>query len=385
MRLGSSMRTSYRSYYSSYSSYGPLDTRKPQEEPNIFENIKNYYEYTIPIDFEGWKFIQIPLIDEDNDGHPDGFTAVGEKKNLSITNIGGILLGLKNDTNRELSGEVWVNEIHLAEPLVRSGWARRGNFSVGLANLLNIRGGYANQDKEFENSAGQTGRRSMMSRGYSTSTYDANIDTELRIFQWLPIRYSIRSQESESESRRGVISAYQSGKSKTRNHSLGIQFNLRRFPKLSFDYDKQKFWNERRGDELSGLYSTSFSYGIGNKFTIDTDYQHENVTSDPSTADPNATSSGSSYYSSYYRRGDSIIDSGSISLRINPVATFSLNPTYDIRRELEKRDSVRSSGFSNFGAQPQMPQTQKEKSSKKKLPVWHHKTTPMTNGAVSPR
>jgi len=361
MRLGSSMRTGYSSYYS-YSRYDPFETQKPEEEPNIFENIKDYYEYTTVIDFDGWKLMEISLEDSDSDGHPDGFTVVGEGNSLSITNIGGILLGLKNDANRELSGEVWVNEIHLADPLIRTGWARRGDVSIGLANFLNIRGGYANQDKAFENSAGQTGRRSMMSRGYSTSTYDANINAELRMFQWLPITYSVRSQESESESRRGVISSYQSGKSKTNNRSLGVRFNLNRFPQISFDYDKQNFWNERRGTELSDLYSTSFGYAIGNKFTIDTDYQHEYVTSDSSTADPNATASSSGYYSSYYSRsGDEIVDSGSISLRINPVATFSLNPIYDVRRELERRQSSASSGYStNVFGQPQTTQTEEK-------------------------
>jgi len=361
MRLGSSMRTGYSSYYS-YSSYDPFETQKPKEETNIFENIKDYYEYTKVIDFDGWKLIELSLEDKDHDGHPDGFKIVGDGKNLSITNIGGVLLALKNDAKQELSGEVWVNEIHLADPLIRIGWARRGDVSIGLANFLNIRGGYANQDKEFENSAGQTGRTSMMSQGYSTSTYDANIDADLRIFQWLPITYSIRSQESESESRLGTISTYQSGKSKTQNRSLGVRFNLKSFPQLSFDYDKQNFWNERRGTELSDLYSTSFGYGIGNKFTIDTDYQHENVTSDPSTADPNASTSGGSYYSSYYSRsGDEIIDSGSISLRINPVATFSLNPIYDVRRELQRRQTTSSSGYSTiFGQQPQTTQDEEK-------------------------
>ena len=339
MRLGSSMRTGYRSY-SSYRSYGPFDTQQPEEEPNIFENIKDYYEYTTVIDFDGWKLIEIPLTDEDGDNQPDGLVPVSDDFNkLSITNIGGVLLGLKNETNRELSGEVWVNEIHLADPLIRTGWARRGNFSAGLGRFFNLRGGYSDQDKDFENTAGQTSRRNMMSRGYSTSTYDANIDAQLRIFQWLPISYSIRKQESETESRYGTISTYNSGRSRTRNRSLGVQFNLRRFPQLSFDYDKQNFWNERRGDELSDLYSGSFNYDLGSKFSIDTEYQHESVTTDPSTADPTATSS--SYYSSY-SRGDEIIDSGSISLRITPIASLSLNPIYDVRRELEKRETTSS-------------------------------------------
>ena len=63
------------------------------------------------------------------DGHPDGFTVRGRNSTrLSIKNIGGILLGIRNDTEREISGDIWVNEIHLGDPLVRAGWARRWQY-----------------------------------------------------------------------------------------------------------------------------------------------------------------------------------------------------------------------------------------------------------------
>ena len=76
------------------------------------------------------------------DGHPDGFTVRGRNSpQLSIKNIGGILLGIRNDTGREMSGDIWVNEIHLGDPLVRAGWARRGNMSMSLGNIVKLRGG----------------------------------------------------------------------------------------------------------------------------------------------------------------------------------------------------------------------------------------------------
>ena len=63
------------------------------------------------------------------DGHPDGFAIRGRNSTqLSIKNIGGILLGIRNDTEREISGEIWVNEIHLGDPLVRAGWGAAGQY-----------------------------------------------------------------------------------------------------------------------------------------------------------------------------------------------------------------------------------------------------------------
>lgn len=398
MRLAPSIRTGYRSYY--YSSDPFADPRSRQEQDfNVFENLTDFYEYTREIDFEGWKLIEIdlndgkanespdvqpttpstPLLpeqqsqpppdlqntnsltqqpnDDKPDGHPDGFVIRGTNSTqLSIKNIGGILLGIRNETDREIGGEIWVNDIHLSDPLVRSGWARRGNVSISLGSLVRVRGGYSNQDKDFESSAGETGRQRRFDLGYSTTNNDFNIDTDIMLFPWLPIRYSVSDQESETESRQGSFSSFQSGKSKTENKDLSVQFNLVPFPALGAAYNRQNFWNERQGTQISDLYTSTFRYALGSKLSLDLQYRHEDVEADPSTA--TSTASGGSYSSygygygyGYGRNQDEKVDSGSISINISPVASFSLNPTYDIRRTLERRDERQSDfgGYSQFG------------------------------------
>ena len=49
------MRTGYRSSYY-YSSNDPFSDPMDQQEDdvNVFENLKDFYEYTRIIDFEGW-------------------------------------------------------------------------------------------------------------------------------------------------------------------------------------------------------------------------------------------------------------------------------------------------------------------------------------------
>ena len=65
MRLASTgIRSSYRSSYY-YSSNDPFsDPLKDTDEVNVFENLTDYYEFTLPIDFEGWKLVEISLTDE---------------------------------------------------------------------------------------------------------------------------------------------------------------------------------------------------------------------------------------------------------------------------------------------------------------------------------
>ena len=395
LQLAPNVRTGYRSSF--YSSDPFLNQPEQEEDINIFENLTDYYEYTIPIDFDGWKLIEINLKDEvaneypdrvqnlesgtgviqdltttipvGPDGHPDGFRVRGtgtsaSRAQLSIKNIGGILLGIRNETDREVSGEVWVNEIHLGDPLVRSGWARRGNMSVSLGRILNLRGGYASQDKDFESGAGEIGRQRLSSRGYSTTNNDYNLDADVTIFRWLPIRYSIREQESETEALRGNYSSYQSGKSETRNRDMSVQFNRNPFPNLGFSYNFQDFWNERQGTQISHLYTGSLRYDLGQKLGFNVQYRHEDIIAKPEEATDTSASSSSFYSYGYGRNRDEKTDSGSISLNINPISAFSLNPSYDVRRTLERRDPNRTrSSFSsiNFPTQTNVSDSNAEK------------------------
>ena len=177
---------------------------------------------------------------------------------LSIKNIGGILLGIRNDTGREISGEIWVNEIHLGDPLVRAGWARRGDMSVSLGRIVKVRGGYASQDKDFESGAGEVGRQRLSSRGYSTTNDDFNIDADITLFPWLPIRYGIRRPEHRNRKSARCYSSFQSGKSEIRTRDFSVQFNQNPYPNLGFAYNYQDFWNERQGTQISHLYTGKF-------------------------------------------------------------------------------------------------------------------------------
>ena len=387
LQLAPTVRTGYRSSF--YSSDPFVNQTEQEEDINVFENLTDYYEYTVPIDFEGWKLIEIDLRDlrrndypdvaetqnpepqarnemegdstqtniihetdltdpqgtiEEPDGQPDGFTIRGKNSmQLSIKNIGGILLGIRNDTGGEISGEIWVNEIHLGDPLVRAGWARRGNMSVALGRIVKLRGGYASQDKDFESGAGEVGRQRLSSRGYSTTNNDFNIDADVTLFPWLPIRYGIRQQDTETESQRGSYSSFQSGKSEIRTRDISVQFIQNPYPNLGFAYNYQDFWNERQGTQISHLYTGSFRYELGSKLGVNAQYRHEDILAKPETATETASTSTSYYSYGYGRNRDEKTDSGTITFNINPTSIFSLNPSYDVRRTLERREDSNAS------------------------------------------
>ena len=410
LQLAPTVRTGYRSSF--YSSDPFVDQTQQEEDINVFENLTDYYEYTVPIDFEGWQLIEIDLRDlrrndypdvnrdqpsgVDNqqgvtptvgthsgletpptpppvesaedvpDGQPDGFTIRGTNSTrLSIKNIGGILLGIRNDTGREISGEIWVNEIHLGDPLVRAGWARRGNMSVSLGRIVKLRGGYASQDKDFESGAGEVGRQRLSSRGYSTTNNDFNIDADVTLFPWLPIRYGIRQQDTETESQRGSYSSFQSGKSEIRTRDISVQFIQNPYPNLGFAYNYQDFWNERQGTQISHLYTGSFRYELGSKLGVNAQYRHEDILAKPETATETSSGTSTSFYSyGYGRNRDEKTDSGTITFNINPTSIFSLNPSYDVRRTLERREdqAPRSAFAGNITTEPETPVSEEDES-----------------------
>ena len=394
LQLAPTVRTGYRS---SFYSSDPFINQTEEEKVNILENLTDYYEYTVPIDFEGWKLIEIDLRDQrrnvypdvavsqeqfvetesdtqppatdnqqlttDNanapDGQPDGFIVRGRNSTrLSIKNIGGILLGIRNDTGGEISGEIWVNEIHLGDPLVRAGWARRGDMSLSLGRIAKLRGGYASQDKDFESGAGEVGRQRLSSRGYSTTNDDFNIDADITLFPWLPIRYGVRRQNTETESQRGSYSSFQSGKSEIRTRDFSVQFNQNPYPNLGFAYNYQDFWNERQGTQISHLYTGSFRYELGSKLGVNAQYRHEDLLAKPETATDVSATSTSRYSYGYGRNRDEKTDSGTITFNISPTNIFSLSPSYDIRRTLERREEQnQSTSFvSNVATDPEIPE-----------------------------
>ena len=372
LQLAPTVRTGYRS---SFYSSDPFVDQIEEEDINVFENVTDYYEYTVLIDFEGWRLIEIDLRDlrrnaypdleatntsgpessgetdtaaatdstDDAapDGQPDGFTIRGNNSaQLSIKNIGGILLGIRNDTGVEISGEIWVNEIHLGDPLVRAGWARRADMSLSLGRIAKLRGGYASQDKDFESGAGEFGRQRLSSRGYSTTNNDFNIDADITLFPWLPIRYGIRQQNTETETQSGSYSSFQSGKSEIRTRDISVQFIQNPYPTVGFAYNYQDYWNESQGTQISHLYTGSFRYELGSKLGMNAQYRHEDILAQPETATQNTSTSTSFYGYGYGRNRDEKTDSGTITLNINPTNIFSLSPSYDVSRTLERREDT---------------------------------------------
>ena len=60
------------------------------------------------------------------------------KGNPSLGSVRSVMLGIKNASGRDLSGEFWFNELRVAELENRGGWAAVGSLDANASELMNI-------------------------------------------------------------------------------------------------------------------------------------------------------------------------------------------------------------------------------------------------------
>ena len=138
-----------------------------------------------------------------------------------------------------------------------------------------------------------------------------------------------------------AIPLFKVERGETLNRDVSVQIQPKSVSKPRIRLQLSGFLNERRGTQISHLYTGNFRYNIGSKLGFNVQYRHEDILAKPETA-TDTTATSTSYYSyGYGRNRDEKTDSGSITLDISPINAFSLNPSYDIRRTLERRDPNR--------------------------------------------
>lgn len=75
---------------------------------------------------------------EGSNGGPENEMRIGIKGSPSFGSVRTIMLGVKNNTDNSLCGEVWFNELRLSELDNEGGWAAIASMDVNLADFANV-------------------------------------------------------------------------------------------------------------------------------------------------------------------------------------------------------------------------------------------------------
>jgi cell surface protein SprA len=118
--------------------------------------------------------------------------------NPSLSEINVIMIGVRNNTRVERSGEIWINELRLTDFDEEGGWAAQGNLNVALSDLATITMSGRKETSGF----GSLDQSLMERRSDDYHTYNIAASIELGKFipekakVSLPLYYSYSNQTS---------------------------------------------------------------------------------------------------------------------------------------------------------------------------------------------
>ena len=226
----------------------------------------NYFKAEIPMDTANtaWRLITIKQEDLTGDNVPDVWVngsnynvTVSSKGSPSLQQVSQIITGVAAADGAQHSGTVYLNEIHLAKPLVRVGNARKVEGSFEIPGWVNFGGKHRFVDRNFQ----------------TPVTVIANQDNEqqsgyfnLTRIPFLPLGVTASRQTTITPNAfvtggNNLVNSMQQGRVKKFDGSASGSLNVRVLPKLGFNYTKgiTDYQTLSRKDNKD-IYAANFAY-----------------------------------------------------------------------------------------------------------------------------
>ncbi len=227
---------------------------------------QNFFEVRVPLKFSGWKKIRVHQNDPGN-GVMNSWSAdspatiVVSSGNPSLQQVGEIVAGVYGGPGiTKTQGAVFLNEIHLAEPVVR----------VGQAHKLQA-------DVEYQGWGTFGFKQKAIDRNFQTPTSvvsnqdkrDDNAYLNLTRLNWMPLSMTVSRSVTDTPSTvntgdlSNVVNILQQGKvvAWTGNAQANIAYGA--LPRLNFGYIRNRIDYDllTRQDDRQN-YTGTFQYGI---------------------------------------------------------------------------------------------------------------------------
>ena len=300
----------------------------------------NYQKVSVSLNsFTGWRLITLKQEDINGDNIPDVWSenesnydiSVSSKGLLSLQQVPMISVGIETADSNTYSGTVYINEIHLAVPLKKTGTAKKieGNFDI--PGWMSFGGKHRLVDKNF-----QTPVSAISNQDNELNTGYLNF-TKLRFF---PINVNVSNQITDTPNtlitgNNNLVNSLQQGKVKKQNTSASGNFNLGKLPQIGLNYSRNKTEYDlaKRHDE-NNAYSGSLNYSAPFNFFIIPRTVVLNYGINETQVNYNAAKL--SDLSNLYNT-DEVSRNYGAKLTFIPWKGSSFNPSYDLKKVKEDR------------------------------------------------
>jgi hypothetical protein len=245
-------------------------------------NDTNFFEVQVPLSFTGWRKIALQQTDSNNDNIMDGWktdvpgAVVVSSGNASLQQVAQITAGVRKTAGAtETRGRIYLNEIHVSEPVVRVGTAKKFEMNYDLPGWGSFGAKHRSIDRNFQTPTSVVSNQdNRQDSGYLNFT---------RI-QFFPLAFSLSRAITETPSTvqtgnlSNLVNLLQTGKVTTWAGSAQGNFTLGAYPRLSLSHTRNRIEYALLGrlDDRKS-YNGALQYGIplSTRFlprTLDTSY-----------------------------------------------------------------------------------------------------------------
>ncbi|MDR0953547.1 MAG: hypothetical protein LBM71_05170 [Elusimicrobiota bacterium] len=325
----------------------------------FFTDDSNYSEVIVPLTFSNaWHTYRLKLIDLNGDGIPDRFEDISgydsSADNLGALNfkrISNIKVGLRSNT--EASGEVWVDDMFLADSVMTVGAAYMGEAKIDVKDWFEVGGKYRYMDDNFQTPVAVPTKQKNTQQDYFLN---------IKKFQNLPVNATyhhsniITPDVLNNNTNSNTISMLDQGEVTRDRGAVKAQYIKPSLPKIGVEYifENADYDKLERQDEKQN-YAANLNYTPNNQKSI-----IRNITAGASLLKSNIDYSDASTISSQGTNYDTKETTQSYNLRLSlqPWAGTSIVPNYTLSVADEKRryydanaSDFRSKNYSKYASQ----------------------------------
>lgn len=299
----------------------------------------NYFKARTPLNFTGWRLFSISQDDFNSDNIPEGWSnasnytlEISSAGSPSLSQVSMVIAGVETSTENT-SGQLYLNEIFLADPIKKTGKAEKLQGDFEIAGWASFGGKYRFTDKNFQTPVSAvTNQDNEQQTGYLNLSKPA----------FFPTRYTYSKQTTKTPNTyqtgsNNLVNFLQQGRVEKIDATAAGTLDLPLLPPLNLNYAAN-----RTTYDLQARQDRKDVYSAGTSFTPPLDlflipknmalnYSFTRALVDYDSA---RLISPSNFYDT-----DEMTDYYSAKLSFTPFFGTNINPGYTLSKTREQRTS----------------------------------------------
>jgi hypothetical protein len=228
-------------------------------------NETSYFKAAVPLNFTGWKLVEIAQVDLTGDKIPDVWrpitagVVVSSMGTPSLQSVPEFIIGIEAADANSHAGTVYLDELHLADPISRTGNARKVEAAFEVPGWMSFGGKERYVDRSF-----QTPVTAITNQDNEQQSGYLNI-TRIPFFPLsaTAARQTTVTPNASATGTNNLVTSLQQGRVKKFDGTAAGTLSIGALPKLSLNYTKgMTDYDLLSRKDDNDTYAASMNYSI---------------------------------------------------------------------------------------------------------------------------